>query len=302
MDWKKLACCVALGGALTACGGGTTLPDAPPQTRRYVLSAIRIPEPMGTSAVGFNLDGMNSTGDGTTCVELSPDYTSINDAPETGVDNALGSLVPQLGMLLGDSCPMGTPAADCLSALIGQQITEGKLLIVMEVRDINSFVTDSSIEVQLSLGTVPGGGAPMLAGSTLAPDQAFDVMAVGTPVTGAITAGRMAVTTPLLTISIVTDSLTLDLNIRNAQVRGTFGPMGNGIVNGAIGGSLRVSDIAMAAESIMPGLSATVMSVLGGIADMEPQSADPTTCDSLSVGIAFDGVNAANAPGTASGT
>jgi hypothetical protein len=174
MDWKKLACCVALGGALTACGGGTTPPDAPPQTRRYVLSAIRIPEPMGTTAVGFNLDGMNSDGTGTTCVELSPDYTSINDAPETGVDNALGSLVPQLGMLLGDSCPMGTPAADCLSALIGQQITEGKLLIVMEVRDINSFVTDSSIEVQLYLGTVPGGGAPMLAGSTLAPDQAFE--------------------------------------------------------------------------------------------------------------------------------
>ena len=122
------------------------------------------------------------------------------------------------------------------------------------------------------------------------------------PVSGTITAGRMAVTTPLLTISIVTDDLTLDLNIRNAQVRGTFGPMGNGIVNGAIGGSLRVSDIAMAAESIMPGLSATVMSVLGGIADKEPQAADPTTCDSLSVGIAFDGVNAANAPGTASGT
>lgn len=297
MDWKKLALCAAMAGTTVACGGGGG-DGMDPVTRRYVVSVIEIPEADGTTAVGFNLDDMVSTGEGTTCVELTPDYTSINDPGEDGVDNALASLVPQLGMLLGDSCPAGTPAAECLSALLSQQIAEGSVLLVMEVRDINSYANDDSIALQLYLGKVPGCDdtmpetcAPMLEGSTLAPGQDFELTAVGSVVDGSITNGRMTANTPSLTISINTMDLMLDLILRNAEVRANITE--GSLTNGAIGGSLRVQDIADAAEAIMPGLGMTVMSVLSGIADMEPQSADPTTCDALSAGIRFQAVEAA---------
>jgi hypothetical protein len=290
MDWKKLACCAVISGAsmgLIGCGGDDVPPveTMDPVTRTYVLSTISIPEVMGSgaaaTAAGFNLDGMVSTGTGSTCVDLTPDYLSLNDPGETGVDNALAGLVPTLEMLIG---------GEGLDATLQEQITEGTLLIMMQVRDINSFTNDSSIQVQLYLGSVPGGGAPGITGSTLTPGQAFTGMPVGTVQTGSIVSGRMRVSTPLLTIGINTDSLMLDLNIRSAQVRATIRT--DSLSNGAIGGALRVEEIADAAEAIMPGLRATVLSVLGGVADLEPQAADPLTCDSLSTGILFTAVSA----------
>lgn len=290
MDWKKLAWCAVLSGAsmgLVACGGdddGDDIMD--PETQVYVLSTVSIPEVMGTgaaaTAAGFNLDNMVSTGAGSSCVELTPDYNSANDAGETGVDNALASLVPTLEMLLSDG--------ESLDETLQAQITEGSLLIMMEVRDINSYTNDSSVTVQLYLGSVPGGGAPMVSGSALAPGQTFDAEAIGTAQTGSIVNGRLRVQTELLTLAINTGDISLDLNIRNAQVRANITP--TNLANGAIGGALRVQEIADAAEEIMPGLRDTVLSVLGGVADLEPQSADPTVCDSLSVGILFGGVDA----------
>lgn len=297
MDWKKLALCMSLAGVTVACGGDPE-PIGEPVTRRYIVSSIEIPAVSGTDAIGFNLDDTVSTGEGTSCVELTPDYNSINDPGEDGVDNALAGLVPQLGMLIGDSCPAGTPAAECLSALLSQQIAEGSVLLVMEVTDINSFANDSSISLQLFLGTVPGcvdtdptTCAPMLEGGTIAPGQTFDVMAVGTAVPGSITNGRMTAITESLTISINTSGLALDLVLRNAEVRANI--TDGSLTNGAIGGSLRVQDIADAAEAIEPGLGETVLNILGNIADMEPQAADESMCDALSAGIKFAAVDAA---------
>ena len=282
MDWKKLALCAALAAGslnLVACGDdpGMMVPD--PVTHTYVISTISIPEATGTMAAGFNLDGMVSTGEGTTCVDLSPDYTSTNDMEE-GTDNGLASLLPTLAMLVGG------PLDETLQA----QIVDGSFLLLMEVSDINGFNNDDSVMVQLYIGSVPGGGAPMIAGATLAPGQAFDGMAIGTPQTGSITGGRLTVATPLLTLAIDTGDFMIDLPIRTAQIRADISATGLG--NGAIGGSLRVEDIATAAEMIMPFLGYTVRGGLGGVADRQPQAADPTTCDALSVGILFNAVSA----------
>lgn len=288
MNGKKLALVAALSGAafgIIGCGddGGGTMD---PVTHTYVISTLSIPEVMGSgaaaTAAGFNLDSMVSTGAGTSCVELTPDYSSSNDPGENGVDNALASLVPTLEMLLGDG--------ESLDQTLQGQITDGSLLLMMQVRDVNSYANDDSISVQLYLGEVPGGGAPMVSGSGLAPGQTFTGMAIGPVVSGSIVGGRMRVNTELLTIAIDTGDIALDLNIRNAQVRANITP--TALTNGAIGGSLRVLEIADAAEAIMPGLRATVISVLGGVADMEPQAADNTMCDALSTGILFGGVEA----------
>jgi hypothetical protein len=155
--WKKWAWCSLFAGAgvtLGACGddGGGNMP---PETHRYVVSEISIPEVMGMMAAGFNLDGMVSTGMGSTCVDMHADYRSITDPMEDGVDNGLAELVPALGSLLSSQCPTGTPAGDCLKMLLDRQILDGRLLIVMEVRDINSFNNDPMISAQFYLGTVP---------------------------------------------------------------------------------------------------------------------------------------------------
>ncbi|MDQ3032086.1 MAG: hypothetical protein M3Y87_06695 [Myxococcota bacterium] len=288
MDWKKLALVAALSGAagaMVGCGGPGDEPELN-ETQIYVISNISIPEVMGSgaaaTAAGFNLDGMVSTGAGTTCVELTPDYMSSNDPGEEGVDNGLANLVPTIEMLLGDG--------ETLDQTLQRQITEGDLLLMMRIEDIDSYNNDSSVSVQLLFGTVPGGGAPMVSGSSLAPGQTFEAMELGAPVTGSIVSGRLRVNTDLLTLSINTGEFMLPLNIRNAQIRANI--TADALVNGAIGGSLRVMEIADAAEMIMPGLRATVLSVLGGVADMEPQAGDPTMCDALSTGILFGAVDA----------
>jgi hypothetical protein len=288
MDSKKFALVAALSGAafwMVGCDGGGG-GDMDPVTNTYVISTLSIPEVMGSgsaaTAAGFNLDSMVSTGAGTSCVELTPDYMSSNDTGENGVDNALASLVPTLEMLLSDG--------ETLDQTLQGQITDGSLLIMMQVRDINSYNNDDSITVQLYLGEVPGGGAPMVSGAGLAGGQEFTGTAIGPAVTGSIVNGRMRVNTDLLTLMINTGDIMLPLNIRNAQVRANITP--TALANGAIGGSLRVLEIADAAEMIMAGLRATVISVLGGVADMEPQAADPTMCDSLSTGILFGAVDA----------
>ncbi|WP_236517980.1 hypothetical protein [Sandaracinus amylolyticus] len=290
MDWKKLAWCAALAGSsmsLVACGGDDGGDDTmDPVTHTYVVSTISIPmtsQRHNEPAPGFNLDGVDSDGSptGATCVDRSPDYTSSNDPGESGVDNALGGLVDTIGSLLGDGD---------LDATLAEQITEGSLLIMMQVRDVNSYTNDSSVQVQLYLGSVPGGGAPMVSGSALAPGQTFEGTAIGSVQTGSIVNGRLRVETDLLTLAINTGDVSLDLNIRDAQVRANITP--TALANGAIGGSVRVEEIAEAAEEIMAGLGDTVLTVLGGVADLEPTADDPLTCESLSVGILFGGVEA----------
>lgn len=288
MDWKKLALVAALSGAASAmvgCGG----PDEGPQlnaTHTYVVSTISIPEVMGSgaaaTAAGFNLDGTVSTGAGTTCVELSPDYMSANDPGEEGVDNGLANLVPTIEMLLSDG--------ETLDQTLARQLSEGDLLLLIQVRDVDRYTNDDDVTVQLYLGTVPGGGAPMLNGAVLAAGQTFEGETVGPEVSGSIVSGRLRVNSDLLTLMINTGEFTLPLNIRNAQIRANI--TATALTNGAIGGSLRVLEIADAAEMIMAGLRNTVINVLGGVADMEPQAADPTVCDALSTGILFSAVEA----------
>jgi hypothetical protein len=307
----------------------------PPETHYYVVSELSIPEVMMGRAAGFNLDGMVSTGMGSTCVDLTEDYTSLTDPSENGVDNALAGLVPQLGMLLQDSCPRGTPAAECLSTVLQQQIAEGDLLLIMEVGDINSFNNDSNVTVRFHLGRVQtcnpgcrwdsgamrcrdngtygsmatsmcasattepactamegvaGSCAPRLAGSRIAPGQTFDMMAVGPSLTGSIQGGRMRFRAEMFTVPVRTERFNLDLVLRNAELRANISE--DGLSTGAIGGSLRVEDLANAAEMIMPGLGGTVRSVVGGLADMDPDPEDPETCRALSAGLLFSAVHA----------
>lgn len=289
MDWKKLACCAVLSGAsmgLVACGdddGTGGGPDNPEDgmTRVYVVSTVSIPAAMDGRAPGYNLDGVVSTGEGDTCADLAVDFTSVTDPTETGVDNALAELAPILEEL----------ASINLDETIAAQIAEGSLLLLLEVRDIDSFANDSSVSVQLHLGSVPGGGAPELDGAVLRAGQTFDGMAIGTAVPGEITGGRLRADTPQLVLEINADDLALDLVISDAIIGASI--TDTRLANGAIGGSLRVDDLREAVASIDESYAGYVDTIVApNYADLDPSADDPELCTALSVGLLFSGVDA----------
>src|SRR5690606_23492351 len=96
------------------------------------------------------------------------------------------------------------------------------LLLLMQVSDIDSFSNDSSVSVRLFLGSVLGGGAPMLSGSTLAPGQTFEGEPLGAAVSGTISGGRLRAQTPRLNLAIDAGDLAFDLVISNAVIGGSI--------------------------------------------------------------------------------
>lgn len=329
MDCKKLALSVAaVGMALVGCDGGETLTfparngscaagEAPPcmttatemmeveqpetymempESQTYIVSTIDLPEAMGGSAAGYNLDGIDS-GEGSTagdanCEEFNQDFVNSVEPDHVGVDNALQGLVGTIeGLLDAGDCPGGTTEG-CLGATLQSQINEGSLLLLMEVSGINDYSYDSEIQLQLFLGSLPEGETPDIGGDgTIAPGGSYMTMQeLGAPVTGDIFAGRLRASTDLLTITIDTGDFMLPLMISNAEVR--FDITADTLTNGQIGGYLQTEDIIEAAAMIMEGIEETVRSVVESVADVSPSASDPAICEAVSVGLTFGAVDA----------
>lgn len=291
MDWKKLAWCAVLSGAsmgLIACGDDDGMmpgPDDPNDgmTRVYVVSVVSVPAAEtgpNPRAAGFNLDGLDSTGEGTSCVDSNPDYLSLTDPSETGVDNALAGLVPLLEAGAGID----------LDETLATQIAEGSLLLLLQVSDIDSFSNDASVSLRLYLGEVPDGSELELSGATLAPGQTFDGTALGSAVTGSITGGRLRAQAPVLTIAINTGDLMFDLPISDAVIGASITP--TALANGAIGGALTLADLRAIVEQVSPGNVDMVDALLPDFADIQPSADDEEVCEALSVGLLFSAVEA----------
>jgi hypothetical protein len=293
-----------------ACTDPDPIPHEAPQTMEdttvtYVVSLIDLPQagadpdgpgPGRSSAAGFNLDNLDSgegSSDAETCEGYARDFVAL--APDTnhvGVDNALESLVSTIeGFLDASTCP-GMTQDGCLGATLQSQITDGSLILLMQVSGINDFGYDSEVQLQLVLGEVPGGGAPMIGSDgRLSPDQAFGrVMDLGTPVSGDIFGGRLRAHTPTLTITVDTGGFMLPLMISNAEVRFTITEAA--LTNGVIGGYLTTESIIEAASMIMPGIEDTVRAVVEGLADISPSAVDPQLCEAVSVGLTFGATTA----------
>jgi hypothetical protein len=285
---KHLALIAALCGAfLSMAGCGNSNPTMSDTSHTYVISSLSLPAMTGTtSAVGFNLDGVNSTGtcptEPCTCVELAPDFVSADDPNETGIDNSLSILVPTIETLLTD----GTSLDETLL----QQIANGELLIMLGVSEINSYQDDSEVEVQFYTGAVPEGATIEVDGSMLAPDQIFDATPVGSPIMGNIVGGRLVFSAPLVMIPINAGGFVLDLQLRSATFEANISP--DRLVAGVIGGSVNIEEVADAVEAAMPGLRDTVLEVLGGNADMVPDATDMEMCTALSAGMRFGAISA----------
>lgn len=249
----------------------------------FLLGSWNLEEPFGSGAdaYGFNLDGRVSTGVGSSCVDLSPDFRSI-DTREPGVDNAYATLVPQISMLL---------EGGSIRDVLARQLEEGVLLYAIELCGVDDLVEDASVEVIVHRATAIDGLRAM--GGVPEPDQrvALEPISRGR---GAIHDRRLDAELGdfEMAFSATSELPLLPMVLHSPRVRGIVWPDGGGIQSAQLGGTTRVEDVAVAAERAMPGLGDTVRSVLQGIADMEPRAADPSTCDALSFAYTFWGVPA----------
>lgn len=256
-----------------------------PTTATYVVNVVDLPVASGGSAAGFNLDGIDSGGGGgpdADCQEYAADFTNSVEPDLVGVDNALQNLVTTIEGLLMAS----------ISDTLQEQIEAGSLLLLVRVSEINDFQFDPSVQLQFYLGEVPGGGTPEVGGDgRLVADQEFAVaQMLGPAVEGDIFQGRLRARTSSLTITVDTGDFILPLNIVNPEVR--FDISATGLTNGQIGGYLRTEDIIETAGMLMEGSGEAVRGIVENVADVEPSSADPTVCESLSVGLTFGATTA----------
>jgi hypothetical protein len=261
----------------------------PPISVTYIVGEISIPDmPSGAMAnitPGFNLDDKVSTDGGAgNCEDFIQDY--VNEQGETGVDNQLvGSLIGLLSGFVSDLDVQMT---------VDEQISTGALLLAVRVNDIESFETDPD-GVTLDLFLVDPAGCMMSpcapTGGTVSADQMWAMQAGPALATGlaATIEGGVLSGGPLdLPLSFEAGGMTIDLVIRDARVGGDISE--DGMENGNIGGELRIDDIVMLADMIMPGIGETARGILTDSADLSPSSADPMTCESISAGIGFSAV------------
>ncbi len=165
---------VAIGliAALAGCGAGPVQPRMmdggtdwfSPETHAYVIGMIDTETDDIHHAYGFDLDMAN--GNPTSawsggCQDV-PDFISpVTGA--TGVDNQFAGLAPTLDGLIDGDVP-----GDGLDGAIRDQIEAGRLLLMLEVSDINSYVNDPMIGVHAVLGTVSPAGVACAAHTDMA--------------------------------------------------------------------------------------------------------------------------------------
>jgi hypothetical protein len=154
MNWKTLALCAVVAGVTVSggCGGPNNTADTGPvmtdggaaQTRTYVIGMIDTDTDDTSQAYGFDLDSMMDGGATASGCTSAPDFTSPITG-DTAVDNQLVNALSILGSMLGADGPNGA---------IRDQIEAGKILLMLEVSDINSFDNDSAVMVHAVLGQV----------------------------------------------------------------------------------------------------------------------------------------------------
>jgi len=295
MDWKKLACMLAIGLMAVGCGDDdgddtmTGLDAGPPEPLDctgeddrclFVAATVGIVEedPETGTVEGFNLDDMVSTaGDEAGC--FVEDF--VSPSGEEGIDNQLAVLAPTLASVAGD-----------LQESLDGVIADGSLIIMMELNDVDA-TTDADVTVDLAMGAVPEGSTIELDGTIIAAGQSFDIEMVyvdAQPAT--ITDGVLETDVALLPLPLDLDGTSITLNIRNARLRARV--EGNTLAGGVIGGSLNIDELVALAMEVGDIDEALARSFIETLGDLEPDM--DGVCQNLSVAITFEGVEANEAP------
>lgn len=278
---------------------------AEPATHAYVVTAITLPvaTPVPGArgrAIGFNLDGIDTRLEPevvTDCRRAEVDFESVSEPDGVGVDNAIEGFIPTIEMLL-DAASCGGSVEGCLDGTLLAQINSGALVLLVEVGDVDDLRFDDHVTVQVALGELSSGEAPVLAGGRLAAGQTYryalapdgSPILLGPAYDGDIFRGRLRIATETLPLSINTGTRQLELSVLDAEMR--FDISATALTQGVIGGGLPNGDVIAAAEMVQPGSAELVGALVQGAADLRPEATDATRCTAVSVGITFEAINA----------
>jgi len=270
----------------------------------YVLDQLSLPEAEsrdedgvpGTHAVGFDLDALD-TGGGSdaptaSCAEFAPDHASAIEPGGGGVDNAFQGTVRFLEYLLDSrDCP-GAVVEGCLDARLQRELSEGRLLLLLELTGVDSLEHDDAVRAALYLGVVSDGGPPPTVAGSLrfAPGQEFVTLGtVAEPAPADIFHGRLRARWSMVELPI--GPAPYPRALADAELRAGLCP--NGLYFGHLGGAMAVDDLtAQVVEELNVAIEETgARSVLESVADVRPTD-DPAVCEQLSVGYALAGVPA----------
>lgn len=232
-----------------------------------------------TQAVGFNLDGkVSDASDTTSCGK--PDLISPTDG-ETGIDNQLSTIIP-LMQLVG---------LGAFQTLVQTAIEEGGLLIMFQLDGVDSWDSDDEVTITMRVGQgVPllGTNGRLLSGQTFHEKPDFEPLSTkGRVDQGVVTAKGFNTVVPVVVFGVP-----YELSMKDARFRATITADG-GLIDGLLGGAVPMADIIAIAEKGNQNdgsILAAVESLVGGLADLMPNSAGE--CTAISAAIQITGVSA----------
>jgi hypothetical protein len=225
----------------------------------------------------FDLDGEVSDGAGSSGCGVA-DYVDPEGNP--GVDNVFGGLVPALEV---------TEFA-AVESIIAESITNGELLIAMELTGVDSLVDDDCVDFTM----LRAAGAPMLStagtllhGQTLAVDPDIEPFGVqGASIRdGVMVAGPVELDLPLTVLGVE-----LLFQLKGGAVRVEFHE--DGTASGYFGGGVDVEYVLEVArtEAVDDTVVELMDGLLSGVTDLAPDESGD--CTQVSIAMEFQGVGA----------
>ncbi|MCA9576399.1 MAG: hypothetical protein KC668_13230 [Myxococcales bacterium] len=266
-----LALCLA---GLVSCSD-----PAPGQTHVLLISEMRMvlgPEPDG-SLRGIDLDDrVDDTPSPETCGKV--DGTAPDGTP--GVDNQFSILGAAVVSQLGGNA----------DALIQTSINDGRLLVLLELTNVDDLENDDDVTVRIHIGSGPvdvgTDGRPE-------PGQSFDISAMSQDIevrNVQIVDGRIDIRPFDINVNVDILQAMFQLTLLDARIVLDLheDESGSGVLGAAVD-RFMVRDIVANDEVLMPTLGAVEI-LLRGLGDLAPN--DIGGCDRISVGIDIDVVPA----------
>lgn len=123
-----------------------------PEHHVYLLTSLDTHSGVAGTALGVDLDGVVSSGEGPTCADRHGDFVSVRDPLVTGVDNAF---VPGVAQLIVRGRCGSVPDYECASRLNREAIVAGEILWAVEV--VGPIDVDGEASVTLHRMSLRGG-------------------------------------------------------------------------------------------------------------------------------------------------
>ena len=275
-------------------GGGDMTVD-------FVLRALRFPAESEGRVAGFNLDDLDSGEDPATdgtCEETARDLVAIRDPGQIGVDNAFVGLLEILdGVIAAQVNLDDDPDNDCVDesgnlATVGcveqsvnAQIPSGDLLLLFSISGYNGTDFDDEVSITLAAGTVPEGETLSVDGDGLIEGGQTVIRgdAIGASVSGDVFDGRLRLRTDALPLMFDFGDEPFALNIDSAEMRVDIADGGEG----NLGGVFTNMELENLAQSLFPEQAGSILTLLVGLADIDPSDDDDRVCQAVSVGAHF---------------